>query len=220
MEHHHPLQSVQRRMRKVAASLLATEVAPRVEARCGRTFLIAYSTLLGLALVAFLTLAVLVRGTTLLRIDVAVARAVQSVHQPVAAVTLIHTSDLGWFPLNVVSNAVIFGALFGLRLRLEAVLAIVSSLAVGGLGQIVRNIVGRKRPSPWLVHVAAPLGGYSFPSGHVMQYVTLFGFTFFVVWTVWQASLLRNLILLLLAAPIVLVGPSRVYLGQHWLSDV
>jgi undecaprenyl-diphosphatase len=220
MEHDHPLRDVQRRMSRELARIVAAEVPPRTEARRGRTFMMVYATLLGAALGAFVALACLVRGTALMHIDIAVARAVQNVHQPIAIWMVTHTSDLGWFPLNVVSYAVIFGTLFALRLRLEAVLAVVSSLAAGGVGQIVKNIVGRMRPSPWLLHVAAPLGGYSFPSGHVIQYVTLFGFTFYIVWVAWQANLVRNLILFLLAAPIVLVGLSRVYLGQHWPSDI
>ena len=48
----------------------------------------------------------------------------------------------------------------------------------------------------------------------------LVGTTFWVVWTVWSSSLLRNVALVLLAAPILLMGPSRVYLREHWPTDV
>jgi len=40
------------------------------------------------------------------------------------------------------------------------------------------------------------------------------------VYVLAQPSARRTIALVLLAIPIVLVGPSRLYLGQHWLSDV
>ena len=85
---------------------------------------------------------------------------------------------------------------------------------------ILKGVVHRPRPLADLVHVTAPLTDPSFPSGHVVQYATLFGFTFFLVYVLARPSVQRTILLVLLALPIALVGPSRLYLGQHWLSDV
>jgi len=47
-----------------------------------------------------------------------------------------------------------------------------------------------------------------------------FGFTLFLAWRYLQPGWLRGLLIATLAALIVLVGFSRIYLGAHWLSDV
>ena len=68
--------------------------------------------------------------------------------------------------------------------------------------------------------VAAPLGGSSFPSGHVLTYVGVYG------WLALMAHLhigprsLRRLAVGALVTLVAAIGPSRVYLGHHWPSDV
>jgi membrane-associated phospholipid phosphatase len=80
--------------------------------------------------------------------------------------------------------------------------------------------VDRPRPTPELAHITTVLKSYSFPSGHVTGYVTLFGFVFYLAFTLLsRTSVWRWLILVVSGLMVLLVGPSRVYMGQHWASD-
>ncbi len=92
--------------------------------------------------------------------------------------------------------------------------------ALGGLtADLVKNIINRPRPPADLA--VRVLDTYSFPSGHVTSYVVLYGFVFYLAFTLLpRRSIVRRIILMVCGALIALVGPSRVYMGQHWASDV
>jgi undecaprenyl-diphosphatase len=105
-------------------------------------------------------------------------------------------------------------------LRREAVTALLASLVSGVTNETVKYMIQRPRPSPELVEVFEVLSSYSFPSGHVMFYVSLFGFGWYVAYTSLKRSWKRTLLLIFFGTLILLVGVSRIYLGQHWASDV
>jgi undecaprenyl-diphosphatase len=205
----------------VGRKIIGAEVPPPQEEQRGRAFVRLYAALVILATLGFGALVFIVRDEDVLaNYDVPVTHALQSVHLSIYDWVLRNASAFGWFPLSTLTYVGVFAALFALRLRLEAVVGIASSALAAGAGSLLKVAIDRARPSGALVHVVAHLGGYSFPSGHVIEYTTLFGFTFFVVWAAWRTSLARNLVLLALCVLVTLVGPSRVYLGEHWPSDV
>jgi len=194
---------------------------PQRVVRRGRRFFRLYLVLLGCAAAAFGGLVFLVRDhqAALLRLDEGIERAVQGVTLPGYGWVLTHVSDLGYPPLHAVAYIAVFVAFCAVRHYLEAVLAVASSLFAGLVGAGIRELVGRPRPADTLVRVVRRISGYGFPSGHVIQYVTLFGFACYVVLVTWRGGVLRAVIATMLAALVVLVGPSRVYLGAHWPSD-
>jgi membrane-associated phospholipid phosphatase len=196
-------------------------VKPGQRRACGSRFRPVYNYALLLPTLAFACLGLLAHsGRTLLSIDIPITERIQGVDAPPYGWFLAHVSDLGFPPGNVIAFVVVIVALVAARLPLEAVLAAVSSLAASGVGGLVKEWVGRPRPSGTGIHVVGHISGFSFPSGHVTQYTTLFGFCFFVVYVTWQRGWIRAWCLVVLGTLVVAVGPSRVYLGQHWPSDV
>jgi membrane-associated phospholipid phosphatase len=53
-----------------------------------------------------------------------------------------------------------------------------------------------------------------------MYYLGFFGFIAFLAFSLLKPSIKRSLILAIIGMLVALVGVSRIYLGQHWASDV
>lgn len=196
------------------------ESAPEQQRR-GRFFVTVYASVLLVATAGFVGLAIFVQQQDVItNFDAPVAQAIQSINLPVVTWALIHMSDLGWAPLDVICVLVVAGALVALRLRLEAAVIVASVLLAGEIGTLTKDVVQRARPTATFVHLAGHLADFSFPSGHVIFATVLFGSTFGVIWIVWPSSIVRNAVLVVLAALVLLMGPSRIYLGEHWPTDV
>ncbi len=76
-----------------------------------------------------------------------------------------------------------------------------------------------KRPRPNLVHLV-PENTYSFPSGHSMAAMTLYGFLIYLIWKSKIKKELKIASITALSLLILLIGFSRIYLNVHYFSDV
>jgi undecaprenyl-diphosphatase len=85
----------------------------------------------------------------------------------------------------------------------------------------LKALVRRPRPLPPAVQVVvAPLGGTSFPSGHVLTYVVFYGFLAHLLAAHGRPDAGHRAAAAGLLGLIGLVGPSRVEEGHHWTTDV
>lgn len=103
-----------------------------------------------------------------------------------------------------------------LRAYRPAVAAVGSLVLAGGAAVVLKDLVGRPRPSGdlTLLHV----GGPSFPSTQASLTAAL-AVTVLVAVT-WPSPRWRRAAALVLLAGVVLVGVCMVYLGAHWPTDV
>ena len=169
---------------------------------------------------AFGGLFVLVRANRSLAVDVAVTIRVQRVRAPGLARLMELTSWLGFPPQSRIVPPVIAGVLWLARLRTEAVFALLA-WGTALVSTIVKAVMRRPRPADPSVQVAvAKLAGSSFPSGHTLAYVGVYGFLAYLAYTLVRPSALRRALTAALCGLVALVGPSRVYAGHHWPTDV
>ena len=117
--------------------------------------------------------------------------------------------------------------LWSIQLRLEALITLATCWTSGLLRTGLKQLVDRPRPNPLLVKVTKQSGGKSFPSGDVSSSVIVWGWLA-AVGLMRQENPLgqararrgKKLLFSLSALPVALVGPARVYLGDHWATDV
>ncbi len=183
-----------------------------------RAILFSFFLISAIGAVAFLTF--LIETVPSFPIDLQITQAIQSIDFPLFDWLMRLISWPGFSPQSIIISLLIGLLFFVSGLRWESVTSLLAALVSGVTNELVKGLIQRPRPSIDLVDVFQVLNSYSFPSGHVMFYTTVFGFVWYVIYTLLKRSLIRSLLLTLIGIFILLVGISRIYLGQHWASDV
>lgn len=153
--------------------------------------------------------------------DLRISHELQEMKNPVLALVMQYVSVLGetWIAFVLIGTGSVFFVLTHQFLKAGFVLGTASNFV---LTSVLKVLVARPRPPDFSLNPADmfPLvNQYSFPSGHVLFFVVFFGFIAFLAWFV-QDSRVRILVIAACGLLILLIGPSRVYLGAHWASDV
>jgi membrane-associated phospholipid phosphatase len=76
------------------------------------------------------------------------------------------------------------------------------------------------RPRPVFTDPLLTAANASFPSGHAMASLVVYGLLTFLILIRMRKTILRLAIILVAITLIVLIGISRIYLGVHYFSDV
>jgi undecaprenyl-diphosphatase len=153
--------------------------------------------------------------------DLKVAFALRGEDNPAFAALMTAVSFLGdgWVPVMLVIAVAAICAVR--RMWIEAAF-VFATLTSGILAGILKMLVGRTRPPSFSLNpddIFQSFNQYAYPSGHVLFFVVFFGFVAYLAWK-FLAGWKKWATISVCAALIVLIGPSRIYLGEHWVSDV
>jgi undecaprenyl-diphosphatase len=119
-----------------------------------------------------------------------------------------------WAPLALIAIAAIRSA----AMRAIAIPLAVTASGAGILDQILKHLLPRVRPAPFF-EVAMPRFS-SFPSGHALLALSLYGMLAWLIASRLSSVTGRACVWTAAAALILAVGFSRVYLGVHHFTDV
>ena len=111
---------------------------------------------------------------------------------------------------------VIAGILFFTKHKADAYMMCLNLANIVILNKGIKYLVRRPRPLNMMVFE----DGYSFPSGHSMLSIGVYGFLMYLIYKSNLEKKYKVIFMTLLSIIIVLTGISRMYLGVHYPSDV
>ena len=154
-------------------------------------------------------------------IDKAITMRLQAIRYPWFERAMVAVSWLGFPPQSRFLPPIYAAVLWIARLRLEAAFQL-AAWGAALLSTIVKALMRRPRPAAGrdVRVVPASLDGSSLPSGHVLSYVAIHGWMTIMVDQLIRPLPLRRVIMAALMTLIVAIGPSRIYLGHHWPTDI
>ena len=149
-------------------------------------------------------------------IDTTILQSIRLIHSPGLNRVMIGITFLGE-PLVLVILSVSFGIVLLIQRRWVSVVTL-SVLTAGGIGLnfLLKDLFARTRPELW--DRILDVRQYSFPSGHAMISLIIYGFIGY--WVATRYRHWRNLVVSVVVLLILAIGFSRLYLGVHWPTDI
>ena len=145
---------------------------------------------------------------------------------PLFDILMKWVSDLGEVAISMALTAIAMVTFAVKRHWIEAIFMLATTSSVL-LAFVLKELIHRTRPFPLdqnatginATGIIQSINEYSYPSGHVLFFVVFFGFFAYLAW-IHFAGRTRVIVIAICGALILLIGPSRVFLGAHWASDV
>lgn len=127
-----------------------------------------------------------------------------------------------FFKLITKLSEVVFLVIFVLLILLflrnkDSIFIIFNLIFIRLLNYIVKIIIRRDRPS---ILRLIKIGEYSYPSGHAMISMGVYGYLIYLIYKKVNNKYLKYLGISIFSILIILIGISRIYLGVHYFSDV
>ena len=168
------------------------------------------------ALAAFAVLAILVAGGNAAWLDDPIRNGFYALRSPGLTTLMEAITYLGnWQTVTVVCLLLLAFDQTRIPYGLAgSAVALTDTLINKGL----KALFERARPED--VTALIDQGGYAFPSGHSVTSIAFYGILLYLVRTRMENRRNANALTVLLVLLMVLIGPSRIYLGVHFPTDV
>jgi undecaprenyl-diphosphatase len=172
-----------------------------------------------LLLILSAILAVFAHSTPYFPGDVRAMQFIQSLNSQFLTSFMIIVSQ-GFTGLPAVLLVIACVVIIWWRLGMLEAMFMAATGVLSPIANLFKLLIEQPRPPTNLVDIVLPVGGLGFPSGHAFfAAMTLGMLTYYVLKNV-SLRPLKVLLVSVLIFIILLVGYSRVYLGDHWVSEV
>lgn len=174
----------------------------------------------GISCCAFVVLARLAHARPYFSWDVRWLLMWQAIDVPTVAPLMVALTWLGdnfayWFMVTLSAGGFIFLG------RGRDAIAIGATVVGSELFTFsIKTLVKRPRPSLAGIYTMREVLVSSFPSGHVMRFVVFFGFLISLTYSILPEGAVHTMILVFFGLLLLGIGLSRIYVGEHWPSDV
>lgn len=148
--------------------------------------------------------------------DTQILQAIRRLHTPLLDQIMVGITFLGQPSVLVVLSLSLGIWLLFQRRRSEATTLAIAAIGAASLNYWLKELFARDRPALW--DRVVDVRYYSFPSGHAMVSVVMYGLIGYLLAKTFPRW--RVLIFILTISLIVAIGFSRLYLGVHWPTDI
>jgi membrane-associated phospholipid phosphatase len=172
-----------------------------------------------LTTLGFILLTVYARVYAYFPFDLQITQTIQQFH-PFWFDSLMKTiSFIGNFSTGIIIVIAVFLAFIYFDRIKDASFFLLSAAGATAIADIFKVLVARPRPD---AHLITQIGAFtkadSFPSGHVLHFVGVYGFLLYLSLRYLKGSK-KIMAVSFFIVLISLIGLSRIYLGAHWFSD-